>query len=357
MEKKPRLTGIDLLRGIATYAVIILHSDEGIAIKPPGWAAIAQFASFAVPFFLATSFYLAIDRLYVSDRPSNLKLRLTRLLIPYSFWSLAYLVQKIVKYAIKNDFDELLDLFQDPVALVFFGGAAFHLYFLPLLLAGTVANQWAENLIKNRTNLKYIVVFAAVSLICYELLLVSNNSFRLDLNTAFQTLFNQSILSSNPWLRIFLVEASWVIRCLPYIFIAMILTQPDIKKIWVKLLNKNILISLMFVLLLNTFGYFLPASIYEICRGYAPLLIAICFSSILAKNPIISSLGTCSFGIYLVHLFVVEISQSLLKKIYPDEGLSSLSLLVLAGFSFCISWIIVYYLSKQKLAAKLMFGV
>ena len=158
MEKKLRLTGIDLLRGIATYAVVILHSDEGIVVEPPGWAAVVQFSGFAVPFFLATSFYLATDRLYVSDRPSNLKLRLTRLLIPYGFWSIIYILQKIVKYALKNDFDKLLELFQDPIALIFFGGAAFHLYFLPLLLAGTFANQWAERLIKKKINIQYIVL-------------------------------------------------------------------------------------------------------------------------------------------------------------------------------------------------------
>lgn len=357
MEKKLRLTGIDLLRGIATYAVVILHSDEGITVEPPGWAAIVQFSSFAVPFFLATSFYLAIDRLYLSDRQYNLKLRLTRLLIPYGFWSIAYLLQKTIKYAIKNDFDKLLDLLQDPIALIFFGGAAFHLYFLPLLLAGTVANQWTERLIKNKINIQYLVLLAIVSLIAYELLLLSKNSFRLDLYTAFQELFKPSIIAENPLLRISLVELSWIMRCLTYIFMAMILTQPTIKKVWVKIISNNLIASIIVVLLLNIYGSFLPESVYEVARGYAPLLIAVCLSTRLPHSSIIPNLGSCSFGIYLIHLFIVEILQSLTKKIYYENQISTFSLLIFAGISFSISWIIVYYLSKQKTIAKLMFGI
>lgn len=356
MEKKPRLIGIDLLRGIATYAVTILHSDEGLTVVPPGWGAIIEFSSFAVPFFLATSFYLAIDRLYVSGRQSNLRSRLTRLLIPYGFWSGAYLLQKIVKYAVKNDFDKLLDLLQDPVALIFFGGAAFHLYFLQLLLAGTFANQWAECLIKKKINIQYIVLLGIVSLIAYELLLVSNNAFRLDLSTAFQGAIKPSLIKANPLLRILLVELAWVLRCLPYIFIAMILTQPNVKLAWIKLISRNIIASIFIVILLNVYGNFLPRSIYEITIGYTPLLVAICISARLPNSPIIPNIGFCSFGIYLIHLFVVETLQSLTKKILPEDQISTFSLLIFAGISFLISWAIVYYLSKQKRLAKLMFG-
>lgn len=360
MDKKSRLIGIDLLRGIATYAVIILHSDEGIVVKPLGWTAIAQFSSFAVPFFLATSFYLAIDRLYISDHPHNLKLRLTRLLIPYGFWSAVYLLQKIIKYAIKNDFDKLLDLFQDPVALIFFGGAAFHLYFLPLLLIGTIANQWIGRLIKKKININYIVLLSTLSLIVYQILLISGNSFRLDLYSAFQVLLNPKILDDNPLLRLLLVELSWVTRCTPYIFTAMILTHPTVKTVWLRFVSRNLTACTAVMLLLNMYGSFLPESVYEVTRGYAPLLVAICLSANLPKSPIspiISNLGSCSFGIYLIHLLVVEALQSLAKKIYADDQISVFTILIFAELSFFISWILVYYLSKRKALAKLMFGI
>ena len=159
MEKKLRLTGVDMFRGIAVYAVVILHSDEGISVHPPIWEFIVKFSNFAVPFFLATSFYLAIKKLYISGSKYKLKPRLSRLLIPYGFWTLVYLLYKALKYLVDNELDRLNSLFQDPVALIFLGGAAFHLYFLPLLFAGTINVKISELLIKNNTKLKIFDIF------------------------------------------------------------------------------------------------------------------------------------------------------------------------------------------------------
>ena len=187
--------------------------------------------------------------------------------------------------------------------------------------------------------------------------MISKNSFRLDLYTASQALLKPGFLAENPLIRMFLVEFSWVIRCLPYIFIAIILTQPTIKKAWLKIISNNIIVSIIVVLLLNIYGGFLPESIYEVMRGYAPLIVAVCASNRLAPSPIIPILGSCSFGIYLSHLFIVEILQSLTKKIYPSAQSSTFNLLMFAGISFFISWALVYYLSKQKKVSKLMFGI
>lgn len=358
MQKKQRLTGIDLLRGIGIFAVVILHSDEGILVKPPIWTSITQFSGFAVPFFLATSFYLTIERLYSMACPYNLLPRMTRLLIPYGIWSIIYLLYKTIKYALKDDFGKLIEIFQDPLAIIFFGGAAFHLYFLPLLLAGTVTLKFTEFLIRRRVNINYLILLCILSLSAYQWLLMSKNSFILESNTAFQAIANQEFLENNPILRLFLGELAWIVRCLPYIFLATILHNQNIKEVWVNIIDRNVILCCAWFLILNIYGnLLLPESIYEVFRGYAALLAAISLSTKLKEHTIIANLGTCSFGMYLVHLLIVEALQTIATKMnFYSKPVSTVSLFVFAMFTFLVSWIVVFYINRQKSIAKLLFG-
>ena len=124
MDRQLRLIGIDLFRGLAILAVAILHVVGGRAIESiAGWQQITDFTLFAVPFFLALSFDLAIEKLYLSPQPDPLQARLARLLIPYLFWIAAYLLYKMVKYGTAGEVSRFINLFADPLALICFGGA------------------------------------------------------------------------------------------------------------------------------------------------------------------------------------------------------------------------------------------
>ena len=361
MGKIQRLTGIDLLRGLAIYAVVILHSDEGILVKPMGWTAISQFSGFAVPFFLATSFYLIIKKLYISGSHYPWKTRLTRLLIPYGFWSLVYLLQKSIRYLSKNETDKLIHLFQDPVSIIFFGGAAFHLYFIPLLLSGTLLIKSVDFLIKRLVKPSTIIIALLVSTFVYEILLLSGNSFQISTTIGFQKLVESTIPTANQNLvfRILLGELALIIRCLPYIFMAMLLKQYDISK---KLLQFNtsytLVLSCIFITL-NIYGsLFIPESLYEITRGYTTLLLAISLSTHLKENDIVTNLGSCSFGIYLLHLLIVEVFRSMENEFYAITKIpiSTLTLLIFSILIFLLSWAATNLLMKKKSVAKLMFG-
>lgn len=360
MDKKQRLTGIDLLRGLAIYAVVILHSDEGILFEPIGWAAILQFSSFAVPFFLATSFYLIFNKISISGSQFTWKSRLTRLLIPYGIWSLVYIIQKSIKYLVKHENDKLVHLFQDPVSMIFFGGAAFHLYFLPLLLSGTLLIKFAYSLFQKRFMLQNLMIFFLISTIVYEVLLLSGNSFQIGSSIAFQKFLESAPIKQNLIIRIFLDELALLIRCLPYIFMAMILNNKSIsKKISQFNTSSTIVLFLIFVTV-NFYGnLFIPEALYEVGRGYTTLLFAISLSTNLKENHIIANLGSCSFGIYLIHLLVVEVFQSIEKRIYDmtDIQVSVFSLLTFSIVSFIISWMATYLLMKNKSISKVMFGV
>lgn len=355
-----RLVGIDLFRGLAIYAVVILHTDEGISVLPPVWSWITDFSLFAVPFFLATAFYLAIDKLYRSQSPYPIRSRLVRLLIPYAFWTVFYLLYKVLKWTAAGESSQLFGLFQDPLSLFFFGGAAFHLYFLPLLFTGTLLLKFSEFLIRRKVTLRELAIMGLASLLIYEILLLSSNIPNSS-NILFQPLLMSilSVGSSNPILRWVSVEFSYLLRCLPYVLLGMLLLHPNARKFCLKLTTGHPALWLLIFFICNAFGsLLLPQSVYEIARGYTALLAAIALSNHLKDYDLIRNLGLCSFGIYLVHLIFIEIFQSIAVRIYPNytDHINSATLIVISMVILLISWGVALLLMQRKNLSRLMFG-
>lgn len=360
-----RLTGIDLFRGIAVYGVAILHSgDLGGNEATTGWVGIIRhFSNFAVPFFLATSFYLTINRLYTNKYRYSLNSRLSRLLIPYAIWSIIYLALKLSQYWILHQSDELGKIFQDPISLIFLGGGHYHLYFIPLLLTGTVIVKIAEYFIRHKVNLKTLVLLLMLVTTIYELMLVSGNSFILGPNIAFQEIIKVIFPNgnSNPLLRFLLVELSWTLRCLPYIFVAMILSHSSVHKYFLNFNYRHTTIIFLTFVFVNLFKLeILPQSIYEVIRGYISLSLAIGISSTVKENHLVKNIGVCSFGIYLMHALVIAMLKIIANKFYPNlfGHVSVVTVLTFASLSFMLSWAVTYsIILKKKEASKLIFGV
>lgn len=361
-ETKARLIGIDLLRCIAIYAVVVLHSDESFVVNSPVWSIILQFCSFAVPFFLATSFYLATDRLYAFGGNYNLTARLQRLLIPYAVWSVIYILYKVLKYLVAGEFDNLKDLFADPVAIIFFGGAAFHLYFLPLLISGTLLIKGLAYLIQVRIKPRTLVLLGVLSFFLYELILVSGNSFQIGPAIGFQP-FIDSVFpmgNANPLLRVILASLALLIRCMPYVVVAAILTHPSIR---FDLAKSNIRYAIFFCITfiaINLVGnLFLPEAFYEVLRGYLALCLALSLSTSIKPNFLIQSLSACSFGVYLMHLLIVESFGIIGNRLAPTliTQASMMTVLVISIVSLLISWGMTSVLLKRKPVAQYLFGV
>lgn len=365
MTQGSRLTGIDLFRGIGIIAVVILHANQGLVAVPSSWNRIINFASFAVPFFLATSFYLAAQKLYSSKKPYDLKSRTLRLLIPYIFWSLFYLFYKISKSLITGDVIRMYGLLQDPSALIFCGGASFHLYFLPLLLTGTLTIKAFENLIKER-KIRFHILLPSflISLIFYEAALTSGNEFNPGLNTAFQP-FISSIFSSyeqNLVVKTVSFELAWIFRCLPYTLLAVTLAHPLVNERLSKQIQKPeaTVILLTTFLIVNSLSSFFPLhSLHELSRGYIALLSALSLSNWLNKNnSLIKNLSTCSFGIYLAHVVPIEFFQIIENRSGTNfiSRTTTLNLLIFSVIVLLTTWIVVYFFTKSKFLSKLMFG-
>jgi surface polysaccharide O-acyltransferase-like enzyme len=223
-SKKQRLVGLDLFRAIAAFAVVILHSDEGISVQPSGWSGILNFSGFAVPFFLAAAFYLLMRKICEEQKPIAWKPRLSRLLIPYGVWSLIYLGQNILRFIAKHQPEKLQGLADNSLGLIFLGQSAFHLYFIPLLVTGLLLVWAIEPLLRKRFSLLTQIGFVVASLIVYQ-------SYRL---------FVASLTA-----EVALTVAGYAMRCLPYIAIALLLNHATIRDRLLKLNGKDALLLLL----------------------------------------------------------------------------------------------------------------
>lgn len=363
MEKRNRLTGIDLMRGVAVFGVVILHADGGIQSVPPGWSILRDFSSFAVPFFLATAFYFAVSKLYRSEQPYLFKTRAIRLLIPYLVWTFIYIAYKALKYWIASKPDKVLEIYHDPLSLLFFGRAAFHLYFLPLLITGSLLIKPLEILVRRRVSLKILSLLGALSLALYGFIWITGNSFQLSNYNAFQPAINFVFPGGavNPVLRLLLVGLAWMIRCAPYLFVAMFLCHPSTQKTLDRVTKKNLMLLWLILFLgLHLVGsQVLPEFLYEVAQGYVALLLAIALSQQLTENRFIAALGICSFGIYLLHLLILEAFQIIGNRFFPTlvTQPSTLVLLSISVLAFFIAWLITFVLMKNKPVSWILFGV
>ena len=354
MNKQTRLVGIDLCRAIAAFAVIFVHSGDESWGLPISDRAI-QFRYlfyFAVPFFLAASFYFGIKMPLVLDRTFWQK-KFQRIVVPYFLWSIFYVVSKTAVFLATNDTDRVRELLSDPIAIIFFGAASYHLYFIPLLLAGTTL-LYLANFLYIRCSCSILLVFAIFSLIIYQLLIVFNCNFDLGSYTAFSSLL-QSVSPDNILyepIRILLVDLSWIIRCLPYFSIALILKKvlEQSEPKWLYYKETVTAIFLVFVLLNLIGSRYLPTAICELSIAYSLLLFGITISQHIPDSDLITNLGLCSFGVYLIHPFIKSAVEVVLVKFLPEisSAVSILSMLVYSIFSFLISWLLVSLLQKNK---------
>lgn len=356
MYKADRLTGIDLCRGLAAFAVVLVHSGDKTWGVPISERAI-QFTSlfnFAVPFFLAASFYFATTK-----SPLNISLdfwqkKFKRLAMPYLLWSAFYVILKSIIFLATNNNEKFFQLLADPIAIIFFGGASYHLYFIPLLFTGSLWLCSTNYLTRLQNSILFNSLFFVFSIIIYQLLLNSNNNFRLGLYIAFPSLLElmqTDSLSYSIW-RIFLVNISFLLKCLPYFLMAKIINELFTKNNY-KWLYKNsttLLLFLIFLLVNIWVKKIIPSAASEIVIAYSLLLFGISISKHLKDDRLIKNLGICSFGIYLIHPFIKSVVEIILIKVLPQvtQSVSIISILVYSISSFIFSWIFISFMIKNK---------
>lgn len=346
---KSRLRGVDWVRGIAVFAVVILHTDEGLSQVPPLWQALTILARFAVPFFLAASFYFSASTLYCIPDQFPWQRRLARLLVPYFVWSTFYLAYRTFKYGLTRQPERIWASLRDPLSLIFLGGSTLHLYFLPLLLVGTcLMGTVGLFVIRQHLPQRYLLGLTILGSLAYEGLLRSGNGFEPVSGTAFRSLSSLLPVVDTPAARLGFVAFVWGIQCLPYLLLAVSLARIPMQTWWHSNIRRPVVIVGSLTLL---FGWLLPPSLYELLSGYSAMLMALTLSPVISPNRTVERLGDCAFGIYLIHLLFVETFQTIVKRMYPafNEMASTQALLLAATAIFLLSWMAVVLLHRTPL--------
>jgi peptidoglycan/LPS O-acetylase OafA/YrhL len=365
VRKGNRFVGIDLMKGIAAYAVVWIHSYGGLSRFSSDWVTIINsFCNgFAVPFFLATSFLFITKKVFfISGTIYWFKLRVKFLLIPYLVWTTIYSIFRIAKYLLTGDTEKFNAFFTDPVSVVVLGGAGVHLYYLPLLISGLISIFCFEKiLLKSNLRIGLLVLLISLSTLIYQLIIISGNGFQLGPNVAFQHLINTTIPSfdQNQIVRVLLVIISWSLRCVPYIFTAILLNHPLISKhIFRFNITSTIIFGLAFIIVNTVSAYgisIFPSFVTELVVAHSSLLFALSLSNQLSENELIVQIGSSSFGIYLIHHLLIDFVRPFVSKIYPSAT-PLVAILLCATTSFLLSWASVFYLSKHRKIKSLLFS-
>jgi peptidoglycan/LPS O-acetylase OafA/YrhL len=363
--KKNKLLGIEICRGLSAYAVLVLHSGDqtwSIPIEPSALAFRSYF-QFAVPFFLIAAFYFTTAKTDVGYSIKFWKLKFERIMVPYAIWSILFLISRVVTFTLSHKQDRLQDLLQSPLAIIFLGGASYHLYFLPLLFTGTFLTLLMPFIEKLKYK-KYSLFFLLIASIVLECLLkFPQTSLQLSMPVFFQGLVDSWNININQSavLKLVSVEITWLIRCASYFFAGIILNR---------LLQHSRLLHTKLAavvwggsfLFCNIFGLlFLSKSLQELFLAFTLILFSIAVSNSFRLNSVANfatSLGACSFGIYLIHPFIMNLLKFLLGTIFPRmmSLISIPSIISLSITSFFVSWLVVAYLHKNEIMKKYLFG-
>ena len=315
----PRNYTIDYVRFISALGVILIHLQPSSlnAEKMTGYFAISS-----VPFFLLTSLYLFQSKAARFDRINFL-----RILIPYFSWSAIYLISRTVKHLVTHT-----RLDYDWLAIVFLGGSALQLYFLPLLLCFLIVASAIHTLFVDRDCKILTKLLAIFSIV---LLFVASNFLK---GTSYLGFNNEFFL-----------------RALHYTFFsqAVLILLPH----FMKMRNQVFFCSVIstFVLLFlgvenegfSSLAFLLPAA----------TLVACLMRPTYKVSKITDSVLSATYGIYLCHHLFIEIIEFAFNKLSLNYLPYSISLKLIIAFAVTIlSILFVLLIRRWKILAFFLLG-
>jgi peptidoglycan/LPS O-acetylase OafA/YrhL len=320
-----RSWGVDLARAFAAAAVVVIHAcAAGGAAVSAGTVTLREVASFAVPFFLATSATFAVRSINENRSAwAVVRQRLGRLLLPYAAWSVIYVGLKALSARLADDPERLDALFRDPGRLVLLGGASVQLYFLPMLATGIVLLPFVDSLTRRLRYRADAIGFAALALVPYWFLGWTGNAYDIATATGLRDWIDpERTRALDAVVRVLVVALVWALRLLPYLALGVVVRVFALDRARPRWLLAAA--ALAFVTVEVAFRPFQPLLLRELAVSFPLLLVGFGLRSPRAGSIVeraVSSIAKHSFGIFLAHTAVLQVVQDLADR--ADAGFLS----------------------------------
>lgn len=321
--------GISLLRILATFLVIIIHVSGPQVVKfgkisNIDWH-IANFydsiSRFSVPVFFMISGALLLGR--ATEITEFLKNRLWKIIPPFLFWSFFYSLSS--RYIFSNEEFNILKIIRD----VFYG-SEYHLWFILTLigvyLVTPIFQKWILN--SKKSDILYFLIIWAVTLI---------------LNIPKISIYFPKI------------NLTYFSGFLGYFILGYYLNN------YIKLSSKIsylMIIIGVFITFYGTYYFsFKNNKFYETLYEYLninSMLVSIGVFSLFMTieninekfKPLIFKLNECSFGIFLIHPFILNIF--IILGVFKYSFNPFIDIFIHSLFCFILSFIVIYIVRKIK---------
>lgn len=318
---KQRVIYLDYIRSLACILVIFIHSPIPTGAESDMWAAIYTYISTpCIGLFFMTSGAL----LFPIKDPVNvfLKRRMTRVLWPFIFWSIVYLITNLITGDMI--FKELpVILIQALYSPVICGVLWFMYALIGLYLFAPVVSKWLEN--ASKRNLQYFLALWAATLLF----------FYFDIDSLLLTNFS---------------------GYLGYMVLGFYLRKHPLQMGYINLTLWTLLLSAFIPALIQLNVFSFTAS-KEVIITYLSINIAwlsTAYFTVFQKwnfkpRKFITEFATLSFGIYLIHILI---EQYIVKKWFSTIGLfpTVVSMPMVTIITAVISLIIVKLISLTKVS-------
>ncbi len=323
-EARTRNEAIDILRLVAALSIVFVHAAEA-----PRLEGFKNFWRFPVPFFLFASLYFQMLSFRTHpDRPTFAYIgrRFSRLYLPFLAWCVIYTVARNVKRV------SMINL--SPIDLhpsLLWKGTEYHLWFLPFLLLSSMALVAITAPVlrfDRRLRWPLIVLFVAAG-IAFAIL---------PMPSSWDELFDNPTYAYVQWWRALPAACGAIAFCL---FMA---AGEKNYKITKPVAIAGMLLAITCGIIQAIHG---PQMIARMFTGLGCILLALApWDTSTAVRAGLARLGRYGYGIYLNHVFCVELIHSLSRKldIPPSIGLDLLNFFL----SITVSMLIAWRLSKIK---------